>query len=118
MGKSKKRSGGKRGKGMRNSIRNSGEQRCRNSLDNFIDLHGLFRADAVVKLTNEVAIFSRQGIREVEIIHGKGLHSDGEPVLKTMTLEWIKNNPDKIASHRPVPKNEGSTIVVLKKVQE
>jgi hypothetical protein len=35
-----------------------------------------------------------------------------------MTQEWIKDNPDKIASHRPVPKNEGSTIVVLKKVEE
>ncbi len=116
MGKSKKRSGGKRGKGMRNSIRNPGEQQSRNKLPNFIDLHGEFRQDALVKLSREIAVFRRQGIREVEIIHGRGLHSEDEPVLKTMTQEWIKNNLDIIASHRSVPKNEGSTIIVLKKV--
>ncbi|MBT3318115.1 Smr/MutS family protein [bacterium] len=118
MGKSKKRSGGKRGKGMRNTIRSPGEQQSRNELPYFIDLHGEFRNDALVKLTREIAVFRKQGIREVEIIHGRGMHSENEPVLKTMTQEWIKDNPDKIASHRPVPKNEGSTIVVLKKVEE
>lgn len=103
---------------MRNSIRNPGEQKSRNELPHFIDLHGEYRNNALVILTREIAVFRRQGVREVEIIHGRGMHSENEPVLKTMTQEWIKDNPDKIASHRPVPRNEGSTIVVLKKVED
>ena len=59
------------------------------SVQDHLDLHGLTAAearDAVDRfLTNAV----RQGLRTVLIIHGRGLSSPGEPVLKSRLMQWL-----------------------------
>ena len=58
-------------------------------MQDHLDLHGLTAAearDAVDRfLTNAV----RQGLRTVLIIHGRGLSSPGEPVLKSRLMQWL-----------------------------
>ncbi|MDQ6992798.1 MAG: Smr/MutS family protein [Mariprofundus sp.] len=59
-----------------------------------IDLHGLNRDKALISLTEGVssALANRQ--RVLAIIHGRGLHSsDGKPVLKEATYQWLSDGP-------------------------
>ncbi len=58
-----------------------------------IDLHGLTRDDAEASLDaffNECRV---QGLRKILIVHGKGLHSEGQPVLFSMVRSYIERNP-------------------------
>lgn len=46
-----------------------------------IDLHGMSAMEAEAALDSFLRAAERSGFRKVLIVHGKGLHSSGEPVL-------------------------------------
>ena len=53
------------------------------------------------------------------MVHGKGLGSDGAPVLGDLVRRWLKAHPDEVASWRPAPRDwggEGALVIVLRKV--
>ena len=58
-----------------------------------IDLHGERLAAASRKLAAAVAKARKDGVRCVLVIHGRGLHSDDEPVLKRALPEWLQAPP-------------------------
>ena len=61
-----------------------------------LDLHGMNRTEA----QDNIAVFLHRTRRLgncVRIIHGKGISSRGEPVLKRMTRTWLTHHPDVLA---------------------
>lgn len=61
-----------------------------------LDLHGLDRYQA----QDRMVLFLHQAQKLgncVRIIHGRGLGSQGEPVLKRMTRTWLAHHPDVLA---------------------
>lgn len=81
-----------------------------------IDLHGLTRDDAWMRLEAFFADCVRRGLRKVLIIHGKGMHSDDNPVLKKMVQVFIERNPHAGESgfSSKSEGGSGSTWVLLK----
>jgi len=61
-----------------------------------LDLHGLDRFQAQDQLALFLHRAKSQGVC-VRIIHGKGIGSRGEPVLKRMTRTWLSHHPDVLA---------------------
>jgi DNA-nicking Smr family endonuclease len=58
-----------------------------------LDLHGL-RAEAVIPAVERfVSASRRSGLRKVLIIHGKGKHSQGEPVLQRLVRAYLERSP-------------------------
>jgi DNA-nicking Smr family endonuclease len=59
------------------------------SIQTHIDLHGLGAAQAKDAFENFLNEAIRSGKRAVLIIHGRGISSPGEPVLKNKVSEWL-----------------------------
>lgn len=58
-----------------------------------IDLHGLTRDEAWEKLESFVNDCIRKGLKKIEIVHGKGIHSHGsDSVLGPMVRTFIEQN--------------------------
>ncbi len=55
-----------------------------------LDLHGLRRTEALHRLHIFVANAVSEGVREVLVITGRGLHSSGHAVLREATRDWLK----------------------------
>ena len=81
-----------------------------------IDLHGLTKDEATVRLQVFVEECCRRKLKKILIIHGKGNHSSNEPVLAKLVHDFIERNyflgesghPDKEEGGR------GATWVMLK----
>ena len=58
-----------------------------------IDLHGLTSAEAEVELKNFLLNSKNKGYTKVCVIHGKGIHSDGEGVLKKVVDNILRDCP-------------------------
>ena len=58
-----------------------------------IDLHGMTAEEAGKTLENYLRRSKKQGLKKVLIIHGKGLHSAGKPVLKMEVVKLLERNP-------------------------
>ncbi|MBW2313134.1 MAG: Smr/MutS family protein [Deltaproteobacteria bacterium] len=58
-----------------------------------IDLHGMVAAAASQTLRREFARALEAGLRCVLVIHGRGLHSEGEAVLKEAFPGWLAEPP-------------------------
>ena len=74
-----------------------------------LDLHGLDRFQAQDRL----AVFLHQARplgQCVRIIHGRGIGSCGEPVLKRATRTWLSHHPDVLAW---CDSNDGGALLVL-----
>ena len=67
----------------------NGEQRP----DARVDLHGMIERDAQRRVREELARVHREGGHCVLIVHGRGRHSAGDPVLKEALLEWLVAPP-------------------------
>jgi DNA-nicking Smr family endonuclease len=59
------------------------------SIQAHVDLHGLGPAQAKDAFENFLNETIRSGKRAVLIIHGRGISSPGEPVLKNKVSEWL-----------------------------
>jgi DNA-nicking Smr family endonuclease len=58
-------------------------------IDAVLDLHGMTTAEAKLALESFFATAERSGCRKVLIVHGKGLHSESEPVLAAFVTRWL-----------------------------
>ena len=58
-----------------------------------VDLHGMIEPAAQRRVREVVARVHGEGGRCVLIVHGRGRHSAGEPVLKEALLEWLAEPP-------------------------
>ncbi|MBI9107971.1 MAG: Smr/MutS family protein [Spirochaetales bacterium] len=58
-----------------------------------LDLHGLTAEEARCEVESFLRSSRKMGLRKVLIIHGKGYHSEGAPVLKKEVLRLLENSP-------------------------
>jgi DNA-nicking Smr family endonuclease len=58
-----------------------------------LDLHGMSAEEAKTALRGFIDASARAGLEKVLVIHGKGLHSEGAPVLKKATREVLETHP-------------------------
>jgi len=70
-----------------------GPGRRRGAPEAELDLHGLSGAQAVQALERFLRQAHAGGLREVLIIHGKGHHSTGEPVLPRTVRSYLERCP-------------------------
>ncbi len=81
-----------------------------------LDLHGLTRDEAWVRLEAFFAEAVSRSLRKVLIIHGKGSHSAEDPVLSRMVRTFLERHPragESGYSDR-ASGGHGSTWVILK----
>jgi DNA-nicking Smr family endonuclease len=58
-----------------------------------LDLHGMTSLEAEQALEHFVLECRRRGLRKVLIVHGKGHHSQGEPVLLGVVRRYLEKSP-------------------------
>ena len=88
--------------------------------DRRVELHGSSSLEARHLLNNELTNASALGERCVLIVHGRGLHSEEGPVLKTAVIEWLTAPPlaariMAFSSAPPADGGPGATGVLLRR---
>ncbi len=86
------------------------------SIQREIDLHGLRREEAREALGAFIRDASKQGLRCLRVVHGKGLGSPGKtPVLKGKVQGWLVQKQEVLAfvQARPADGGAGALVVVL-----
>ena len=81
-----------------------------------LDLHGLRQDEARERLSEFIRACSKQGIRCLRIVHGKGLGSPGKaPVLKSRVQRWLvqKNEVLAFVQAKPADGGAGALVVLL-----
>lgn len=73
-----------------------------------LDLHGMNREVALDRLERFIDSAQRQGIRCALIIHGKGLQSGGQAVLRYSVPAWLKEMPEVLAYCPALPRHGGN----------
>jgi DNA-nicking Smr family endonuclease len=91
----------------------------RYSIQAHLDLHGMNTQDARTMVERFLRWAVVTGKRGVLIIHGRGLASPAEPVLKTRVIEWLTRGPWRkwvaaYASARLHDGGTGATYVLLR----
>lgn len=86
--------------------------------DAILDLHGMTIVEAEVALNSFFASAERRGCRKLLIVHGKGLHSESEPVLAALVEKWLTRRASAGRSGHATRENggRGATWVLLKDV--
>lgn len=89
------------------------------SIQAFIDLHGLSVAAAKEAFESFMTTAVQMGKRAVLVIHGRGLSSAAEPVLKTQLYCWLtrgrwRNRVIAFSSARACDGGAGATYVLLR----
>jgi len=88
------------------------------SIQAFVDLHGLFAEDAKEVFEKFLKWAVTTGKTGVLVVHGRGLSSPSEPVLKKKVVEWLTHGPWRkwvaaYASARICDGGAGATYVLL-----
>lgn len=85
--------------------------------DAAIDLHGMTESDALDSLGIFLEDSRRRGYRKVLIIHGKGNHSGGDPVLKRAVSRFLEGYPGAGRSGNADKSSggKGATWLILKR---
>lgn len=83
-----------------------------------LDLHGMNRDEALKAMETLLGEAIERGDRTLCIVHGRGLHSQGKPVLKEAVYQWLRSGP--YASHilAATPKANtggGSALILLRR---
>lgn len=82
-----------------------------------IHLRKISAAEALDRLAAQLLAFSRQGQREVLVVHGKGQNSvGGVAVIGPLARQWCDDHPDLVKSWREAPRHwggSGAIVVVL-----
>ena len=79
----------------------------------FVDLHGLNRAEARALLAEFLGGSVKRGLRCVRVVHGKGLRSPRrEPVLKGKVRKWLALRSEVLAFCQ-APDNQGGSGALL-----
>ena len=90
-------------------------------VQDYVDLHGLTRKEAEVRVRDFLLQSSRRGLRCVLIVHGRGLNSeDSLAVLKANLPTWLTRGPARkivlaFATARPYDGGAGAVYVLLRK---
>ena len=89
------------------------------SIQAYIDLHGLIVEDAKEVLEKFLKWAVTTGKQGVLIVHGRGLSSPSEPVLKKKVVEWLTRSPWRkwvvaYSSARICDGGAGATYVLLR----
>ncbi len=89
------------------------------SIQAFVDLHGLLVEDAKEVFEKFIKWAITTGKTGVLIIHGRGLSSPSEPVLKKKVVEWLTRGPWRkwvaaFSSARKCDGGAGATYVLLR----
>ena len=89
------------------------------SIQAFIDLHGLLAEDAKEVFEKFLKWAVTMGKTGVLIVHGRGLSSPSEPVLKKKVVEWLTHGPWRkwvaaYSSARICDGGAGATYVLLR----
>ncbi len=90
------------------------------SIQSFIDLHGLSVAEAEEAFESFMSRAVKNGKRGVLIVHGRGLSSTHQPVLKSKVYDWLtrgrwRNWVIAFASARSCDGGSGATYVLLRR---
>jgi DNA-nicking Smr family endonuclease len=92
-------------------------------IQDYVDLHGLTKQDAEVRVRDFLLQSYRLGLRCVLIVHGRGLNSENHiPVLKDRLPAWLNRGPiNKIvlafSTARPYDGGAGAIYVLLKRLK-
>ncbi len=92
-------------------------------VQDYVDLHGLTKQEAEVKVKDFLVQSYRLGLRCVLIVHGRGLNSEDHiPVLKERLPSWLNRRAiNKIvlafSTARPYDGGAGAVYVLLRKVK-
>jgi len=82
-----------------------------------VDLHGMNRLEAAMRVPEFLNACMRRGLRCVRIVHGRGLGSKNrEPVLKNLLRKWLMQR-DEVLAYCQAPAvhgGAGATLVLLK----
>ena len=94
--------------------------RGRFSIQAHTDLHGLTAAESREVLDRFFREAISSGKRGLLVVHGRGLSSPGNPVLKTMVHEWLTSGPWRkwviaFSSARTCDGGAGATYVLLRR---
>ena len=91
-------------------------RRGRYSVSDMVDLHHMDKATAHTVLLDFLAHSVKAGHGCVRIIHGKGLRSRNEPILKILTRRILSRHSSVVAfaSCRPIDGGTGAVNVLLK----
>ena len=86
------------------------------SIDATIDLHNFTQEEAWVQLEIFVRNCKQKGLKKILIVHGKGTHSDGDPVLGRMVRTFIEQHKSLGESGHPKAAlgGSGATWVMVK----
>lgn len=76
-----------------------------------IDLHGMRTDDAREAVAMFIHKAVQHDLRCVRIVHGKGLNSQGAPVLKIRTRRWLRQKEEVLAYVEAPPEDGGSGAV-------
>ena len=90
-------------------------------IQDHVDLHGLTKQGAEIKVRDFLLQSARLGLRCVLIIHGRGLNSENNiPVLKERLPVWLNRGPAKkivlaFSTARPYDGGTGAVYVLLRR---
>jgi DNA-nicking Smr family endonuclease len=90
-------------------------------IQDYIDLHGLKKQEAEVRIREFLLQSQRQGLRCVLVVHGRGLNSENNiPVLKERLPVWLKRGPIKkivlaFSTARTYDGGTGAIYILLRK---
>jgi DNA-nicking Smr family endonuclease len=84
--------------------------------DAVLDLHGLTRDEAWIALEDFFRLGQQQELEKLLIIHGKGIHSDKDAVLKRTVRDFIERCPfaGESGQGEAADGGSGATWVLLK----
>jgi DNA-nicking Smr family endonuclease len=91
----------------------------RYAVQGHLDLHGCTKVEAEQILSQFIHDALMSGKRMVLVIHGRGLTSPGQPVLKNMVYQWLIRGPFRryilaFTSARACDGGAGATYVLLR----
>lgn len=82
-------------------------------VQDYLDLHGVNREQALPLLAGFLASCLRRSLRCVRVVHGKGLRSPNrEPVLKGVVRQWLARR-DEVLAFCEAPANQGGSGALL-----
>ncbi len=84
-----------------------------------LDLHGKLAAEAEEAIGFFLRDAARRGLEKLLIIHGKGIHSGGAPVLKALTRKVLETSP-LAGRFGPADKDQGgagATWVIVRRIR-
>ncbi|MCK4864107.1 MAG: Smr/MutS family protein [Gammaproteobacteria bacterium] len=83
-------------------------------IEDVLDLHGYTIVEAKIAIQDFLYECSRQHIRYILIIHGKGYRSEQKiPILKTHVAYWLPQHRDVLAFSSALPKDGGTGAIYV-----